>query len=113
MNAIINRARPVHRLLSTIGNRGPTTVVSSQETKPSAIIERFFSTERGEETPSSLEHSPRENILGMKASSRRTFSPNSNAQAMLLSGGMELAKDASFDPIYSRAQKYIRNHAVG
>lgn len=112
MNAIINRTRPVHRLLSTLGKRGPT-VVSSQETKPSAIIERFFSTEREEETPSSLEDSLREKILGMKASSRRTFSPNSNAQAMLLSGGMELAKDASFDPIYSRAQKYIRNHAVG
>ncbi len=53
------------------------------------------------------------NLLSKKASIRRTFSPNSNAQAMLVCGGKELAAYASFDPEYKRAKDYIQNHAVG
>lgn len=53
------------------------------------------------------------NLLNKKFSTRRTFAPNSNAQAMLVSGGENLAANASWDPQYSRAKKYIRNHAVG
>lgn len=52
-------------------------------------------------------------LLTKKASVRRTFSPNSNAQAMLVCGGKELAAHASFDPEYKRAKGYIQNHAVG
>lgn len=52
-------------------------------------------------------------LLTKKASVRRTFSPNSNAQAMLVCGGTELAAHASFDPEYKRAKGYIQNHAVG
>lgn len=59
----------------------------------------------GSGTPASLLHK--------KASIRRTFTANSNAQAMLICGGKTLAAHASFDPNYSEARKYIRNHAVG
>mmetsp|Transcript_4546 Transcript_4546/g.6342 ORF Transcript_4546/g.6342 Transcript_4546/m.6342 type:complete len:201 (-) Transcript_4546:171-773(-) len=52
-------------------------------------------------------------LLRKKASIRRTFTANSNAQAMLICGGESLAAHASFDPNYSQARKYIRNHAVG
>lgn len=52
-------------------------------------------------------------LLSKKASVRRTFSPKSNAQAMLVCGGEELAAHASFDPEYKRAKGYIQNHAVG
>jgi hypothetical protein len=53
------------------------------------------------------------NILHKKAFVRRTFSPNSNAQALLVSGGEGLAANASFDPEYSRVKNYIRNRPVG
>lgn len=59
----------------------------------------------GSGTPASLLHK--------KASIRRTFTANSNAQAMLICGGKTLAAHSSFDPNYSEARKYIRNHAVG
>lgn len=52
-------------------------------------------------------------LLHTKTSIRRTFTANSNAQAMLICGGESLAAHASFDPNYSQARKYIRNHAVG
>jgi len=52
-------------------------------------------------------------LLNKTASIRRTFTPRSNAQAMLTCGGEALAAHASWDPQYSRAKSYIRNHAVG
>ena len=52
-------------------------------------------------------------LLSTEAKVRRTFSPNSNASAMLVCGGKELAAYASFDPEYKRAKGYIHNHAVG
>lgn len=52
-------------------------------------------------------------ILHKKSFARRTFSPNSNAQALLVSGGEGLAANASFDPEYSRVKNYIRNRPVG
>lgn len=52
-------------------------------------------------------------LLHKKASIRRTFESSANAQAMLICGGPQLASNASFDPMYSRAKHYIRNHAVG
>lgn len=61
-----------------------------------------------------LFHSTIDNtLLNKTASIRRTFSPRSNAQAMLTCGGPTLAAHASWDPQYSRAKSYIRNHAVG
>ncbi len=54
-----------------------------------------------------------QSLLHKKASVRRTFAPNSNAQAMLVCGGPSLAAHASFDPEYSRAKGYIQNHPVG
>ena len=52
-------------------------------------------------------------LLHKTASVLRTFESSANAQAMLISGGSQLASNASFDPQYSRAKNYIRNHAVG
>jgi len=61
-----------------------------------------------------LFHSPiGDSLLNKTASIRRTFSPRSNAQAMLICGGPILAAHASFDPNFDRARSYIRNHAVG
>lgn len=58
-------------------------------------------------------HSRPSIILHKKASARRTFAPNSNAQALLVSGGESLAANASFDPQYSRVKNYIRTRPVG
>lgn len=52
-------------------------------------------------------------MVGKSASIVRVFGPQSNAQALLACGGSHLARDASFDPRYDRAQKWIRSHAVG
>lgn len=54
-----------------------------------------------------------DSLLHKTASVRRSFESSSNAQAMLISGGSQLASNASFDPQYTRAKDYIRNHAVG
>jgi len=54
-----------------------------------------------------------EDLVGKSASIVRIFGPQSNAQALLACGGSYLARDASFDPRYDRAQKWIRSHAVG
>jgi acyl dehydratase len=55
----------------------------------------------------------RPDLIGKAAMIRRTFGPRSNGQAMLTCGGEALAAFASFDPDYSRAQGWIRHHAVG
>lgn len=52
-------------------------------------------------------------LVGKYASTRRTFGPRSNAQAMLACGGPVLASQSSFDPNYEGAKNWIRNHAVG
>lgn len=52
-------------------------------------------------------------LLHKQFSVRRNFAANSNAQVMLTCGGESLAAHASFDPLYSRARTYIRNHPVG
>jgi len=52
-------------------------------------------------------------ITGRSASIQRTYSAGDNAQGLLVCGGSNLAKHASFDPNYSRAQGWIRQHAVG
>ena len=52
-------------------------------------------------------------LVGQTASVQRTFGPNSNANVMLTCGGANLAKHASFDPEYSRARSYLRQHAIG
>jgi len=54
-----------------------------------------------------------DDFLHKKYTARRTFAANSNAQVMLTCGGESLAAHASFDPMYSRARTYIRNHAIG
>jgi hypothetical protein len=76
---------------------------------------RNHSTQTSEVTSSSTTTSTNNlpNLLHKRASTRRTFAPNSNAQAMLVSGGEILARNASWDPQYSHARNYIRNHAVG
>jgi hypothetical protein len=55
----------------------------------------------------------RPDLIGKTATIRRAFGPRSNAQAMLTCGGEALAAHASFDPDYTRAQGWIRHHAVG
>ena len=52
-------------------------------------------------------------LLGAKASIRRAFTATSNSAGLLTCGGEPLARHASFDPNYSRAQGWIRHHAVG
>ena len=52
-------------------------------------------------------------LLGKKASIRRTFDAQSNALGLLTCGGQALAKHASFDPEYERARGWIQHHAVG
>jgi hypothetical protein len=52
-------------------------------------------------------------LVGKTASIRRTFGSRSNAQGFLVCGGEALAKHASFDLDYGRAQGWIRHHAVG
>jgi hypothetical protein len=52
-------------------------------------------------------------MVGLSASLHRTFGPRDNADVMLTCGGADLAAYASFDPDYSRAQGWIRTHAVG
>jgi hypothetical protein len=54
-----------------------------------------------------------DSLLHKTASVRRSFESSSNAQVMLISGGSQLASNASFDPHYTRAKDYIRKHAVG
>ncbi len=54
-----------------------------------------------------------DDFLHKKYTVRRIFTANSNAQVMLTCGGESLAAHASFDPLYSRARTYIRNHPVG
>lgn len=53
------------------------------------------------------------NLVGKIARVRRTFNPQSNADAMIVCGGEALAAHASFDPDYMRAQEYIRQRPVG
>jgi hypothetical protein len=53
------------------------------------------------------------NWIGKTASIKRAFMAGSNAQGLLTCGGEQLARHASFDPEYSRAQGWIHNHAVG
>jgi acyl dehydratase len=74
------------------------------------------STNDGDEPFGDLWDSPkgiRPDLIGKTVMIRRTFGPRSNAQAMLTCGGEALAAFASFDPDYSRAQGWIRHHAVG
>lgn len=52
-------------------------------------------------------------LTGKTASIRRVFGAGSNAAGLLTCGGEQLARHASFDPDYSRAQGWIRHHAVG
>lgn len=115
--SIMRRSIPLYRTASAIRLSAPRPLLKSLQTQIFAAwtfpIDRHFSTQTVE-GPSSIEvEATLPNIPHMKASTRRTFSPNSNAQAMLLSGGDNLAENASFDPIYSRAKNYIRNHPVG
>jgi acyl dehydratase len=53
------------------------------------------------------------NIVGKTGSIRRSFGPQSNAEAMITCGGEALAAQASFDPNYLRAKDWIRSHPVG
>jgi acyl dehydratase len=74
------------------------------------------STNDGDEPFGDLWDSPkgiRPDLIGKTVTIRRTFGPRSNGQAMLTCGGENLAAFASFDPDYSRAQGWIRHHAVG
>lgn len=52
-------------------------------------------------------------LIGRTGRIQRTFGPQSNAQAMLVTGGEALAAHASFDPNYQRAKDWLRQHAVG
>jgi len=54
-----------------------------------------------------------DDFVGKKASIRRVFGPGANAQALLTSGGEELAQQASFDPDYNTAKDWIRSRPVG
>eukprot|EP00535_Pseudo-nitzschia_heimii_P007101 CAMPEP_0197190786 /NCGR_PEP_ID=MMETSP1423-20130617/22261_1 /TAXON_ID=476441 /ORGANISM="Pseudo-nitzschia heimii, Strain UNC1101" /LENGTH=249 /DNA_ID=CAMNT_0042643243 /DNA_START=119 /DNA_END=868 /DNA_ORIENTATION=- len=54
-----------------------------------------------------------DDFVGKTASINRVFGPGANAQALLTSGGEELARQASFDPNYKTAKGWIRSRPVG
>lgn len=54
-----------------------------------------------------------QNLVGKRASIRRVFGPRANAQGLLICGGEELARHASFDPDYETARQWIRSRAIG
>lgn len=54
-----------------------------------------------------------DDFVGKTASINRVFGPGANAQALLTSGGEELAQQASFDPNYKIAKDWIRSRPVG
>lgn len=54
-----------------------------------------------------------QDFVGKTATIRRVFGPGANAQALLTSGGEELAQNASFDPNYETSKDWIRSRAVG
>lgn len=58
-------------------------------------------------------HEVSQDLVGKTASIRRVFGPNANAQGLLICGGEELARHASFDPDYNRARGWIQNRAIG
>mmetsp|Transcript_5270 Transcript_5270/g.6772 ORF Transcript_5270/g.6772 Transcript_5270/m.6772 type:complete len:238 (+) Transcript_5270:109-822(+) len=86
----------------------PTKSISARLIKTSCRVNDSMAT-----SAPSVEGDIEDRLLHKKASVRRVFSPNSNAEAMLVCGGNTLAAHASFDPVYPRAKEYIRNHAVG
>jgi hypothetical protein len=91
-------------LLSTAAEPTSSSIDdSNSHTNPSGPSGGLFSRER-KIGPS---------MVGLTASLHRTFGPRDNADALLTCGGADLAAHASFDPDYSRAQGWIRTHAVG
>lgn len=58
-------------------------------------------------------HEVNQDLVGKTASIRRVFGPNANAQGLLICGGEELARHASFDLDYKRARGWIQNRAIG
>jgi len=54
-----------------------------------------------------------ESLVGKTAGIRRVFGPSANANGLLICGGEELARHASFDPDYNRARGWIQNRAIG
>jgi len=54
-----------------------------------------------------------DDFVGKTASINRVFGPGANAQALLTSGGEQLAQQASFDPNYKIAKDWIRSRPVG
>lgn len=52
-------------------------------------------------------------LVGKSASIIRVFGPQSSSQALLSTGGPNLARHSSFDPTFDRAKEWIRSHAVG
>jgi hypothetical protein len=98
------------------------SAISTRPIQSKRLLSSFVNTSTNEEElPSSLFttkgspsiHQKTQTLLHKKASVKRTFTPNSNAQAMLICGGEELAAHASFDPVYERAKKFIHNHPIG
>jgi hypothetical protein len=69
--------------------------------------------EQGAPTGDLFDAAINQHLLHKSASLKRTFTPRSNAQALLTCGGPILAAHASFDPKFDRARAYIRTHAVG
>jgi len=54
-----------------------------------------------------------ENLVGKTARIRRVFGPSANAEGLLICGGGELARHASFDPDYESARAWIRSRPIG
>ena len=115
--AIYNSTRAVRVVLSSLDRKALATTGAHSLLSENIILTtkatRLHSTQASDDDPLSSSAGIPINLLHKKASTRRTFAPNSNAQAMLVCGGEALAAHASWDPQYSRARKYIRNHAVG
>jgi acyl dehydratase len=114
VNQFRSHAQRTFRSETPIGR--PISAFSTSRSLSSSAAPIPSSTNDGDEPFGDLWDSPkgiRPDLIGKSVTIRRTFGPRSNGQAMLTCGGEALAAFASFDPDYSRAQGWIRHHAVG
>lgn len=73
----------------------------------------FTNTSSATSNNSNASNNNMQSLVGQMGCITRTFDAQANVNATLVIGGPELAAHSSFDPDYSRAQSWIRHHAVG
>ena len=91
----INRQMSIHAMNESIGEE---QLATSDYFDPKGNL---FSAEVGT------------SLVGKYAEIIRVIGPQSSAQALLATGGPNLARFSSFDPGFDRAKNWISSHAVG